>query len=175
MIKQDIIDIIRDVQDFPKPGIVFKDITPIFQNAEAWNFILDQFYKRYKNAGITKIVGVEARGFLLGPALASKLNAGFVPVRKPGKLPWDTYSETYDLEYGTDTIEIHKDALVPGDVVLIHDDLLATGGTIGAVIDLVNRFDIQIHETSFIIELSFLNGKQKITNKGVEAYSFITY
>lgn len=175
MVKQDIIDIVRDVKDFPKPGIVFKDITPIFQNPEAWNFVLDQFYEKYKDAGITKIVGVEARGFLLGPALASKLNAGFVPVRKQGKLPWDTYSETYDLEYGSDTIEIHKDALLPGDVVLIHDDLLATGGTIGAVINLVKKFDVQIHETSFIIELAFLNGNKKLTDKGVSSYSYITY
>lgn len=175
MVKQDIINLVRDVKDFPKQGIIFKDITPIFQNHEAWNFVLEQFYERYKNAGITKIVGVEARGFLLGPALASKLNAGFVPVRKPGKLPWHTYSETYDLEYGSDTIEMHKDALVPGDVVLIHDDLLATGGTIGAVIKLVNKFDIRIHEVSFIIELSFLKGNEKITNSGIESYSFISY
>lgn len=175
MVKQDVIDIIRDVKDFPKPGIIFKDITPIFQSPEAWNFVLNQFYERYKNAGITKIIGVEARGFLLGPALASKLNAGFVPVRKPGKLPWNTYSESYELEYGSDTIEMHKDALAPDDVVLIHDDLLATGGTIGAVVNLVNKFNVSIHEISFIIELSFLNGKQKIADKGIKSYSFISY
>lgn len=175
MNKEKIIKIIRDVKDFPKPGIIFKDITPICQDPEAWNYILDQFYNRYKDAGITKIVGIEARGFLLGPALALKLNAGFIPVRKPGKLPWDTYSESYALEYGEDTIEMHKDALSENDVVLIHDDLLATGGTVGAVINLVNRCNAKIHEVSFIIELSFLQGKLKLAEKNVSSYSFISY
>lgn len=175
MDKQKIMDVIRDVEDFPKPGIIFKDITPICQDPKAWNYVLDQFYERYKNAGITKIVGIEARGFLLGPALALKLNAGFIPVRKPGKLPWETYSESYALEYGEDTIEMHKDALQKDDVVLIHDDLLATGGTVGAVINLVNRFEAKIHEVSFIIELSFLSGKKKLAEKNVSSYSFISY
>lgn len=175
MDKEKIKRTIRDVKDFPKPGIVFKDITPVFQDPLAWNFVLNQFYERYKDAGITKIVGVEARGFLLGPALASKLNVGFVPVRKPGKLPYQTYSETYALEYGEDTIEMHTDALDAHDVVLIHDDLLATGGTVGAVVNLVNRFQAKIHEVSFIIELSFLQGKQKLAEKNVSSFSFISY
>ena len=126
-----------------------------------------------KNKGITKVVGIESRGFIFGGALAEKLGAGFVPIRKPGKLPAETISETYELEYGTDKIEIHKDALVPGDKVLLHDDLLATGGTMEAACKLVEKLGAQVTQISFLIDLTFLNGKEKLRN--YEIHSLIEY
>ncbi len=175
MDKEVVKSIIRDIPDFPKPGILFKDVTPLFQDAEAWSHVVDFFYEKFKDKGITKIVGVESRGFLLGPALALRLGVGFVPIRKPGKLPWKTYSESYDLEYGSETIEIHQDALSKDDVVIIHDDLLATGGTMGAAINLVNNFGATIEEVSFIVELNFLEGRKKLEEKSVDVYSYIQY
>ncbi len=175
MDKEGVKGIIRDVPDFPKKGILFKDVTPLFQDAEAWAHVVEVFYERFKGKGITKIVGVESRGFLLGPALALKLGVGFIPIRKPGKLPWKKYTESYDLEYGSETVEIHQDALDENDLVVIHDDLLATGGTMGAAINLVRKCNAKVFETSFIVELDFLKGREKLEQKDVDVYSYIHY
>ena len=153
---------IRDIKDFPKPGIVFKDITPLLSNHRVSKACLEQLLSLVGNQKIDKVVGVEARGFFFGNSLAQSLNAGFVPVRKPGKLPAVTISQTYDLEYGTDTLQIHKDAIKPGDRVLIHDDILATGGTAKAVCNLVERLGGVIVQCNFLIALDFLQGAQKI-------------
>ena len=171
---QEIKSTIRDVNDFPKPGIVFKDLTTLFKNKEAFHSTVDLFVEQYKNAGITKVVGIESRGYFLGPVIAYLLGASFVPVRKPGKLPSKTYSEAYDLEYGTDGIEIHSDAIDEHDVVLLHDDLLATGGTMEAAINLVKRFNPKSIEVSFIVELGFLKGRQKLM-ADTNVFSLIKY
>ena len=157
-----VISSIRDVPDFPKPGILFKDITTAMKDPEVLRFIVDDLYAYYKDKGITKVVGVESRGFVLGSILAYKLGAGFVLLRKPGKLPADTYREEYDLEYGKDALEIHKDAIDQGDVVLLHDDLLATGGSAAAALQLLNHFSVNSTMVSFLIELEFLNGRSKL-------------
>ena len=164
---------IRSVPDFPKKGIIFKDITTLLMQPEAFKITLDKFYSLAKDKGITKVVGIESRGFIFGGALAEKLNAGFVPVRKPGKLPAPVFQETYELEYGTDTIEIHQDALNKDDIVLLHDDLLATGGTAEAACRLIRKFDAKIVQVSFLIELVFLNGTSKL--KDYEVVSLIKY
>lgn len=165
---------IRDIPDFPKKGILFKDITTLLNNTEALNYTLNLLVEYYQNKGITKVCGIEARGFILGGALAKELNAGFVPIRKPGKLPYKTYSETYSLEYGTDSIEIHQDAINKNDVVLIHDDLLATGGTAEAAIKLIKKMGCKAIYLNFIIELDFLNGKNKFSND-TDIYTLIHY
>jgi len=165
---------IRTVPDFPKPGIQFKDITTALKSPEIFNFMVEELYSYYKDAGITKVVGVEARGFILGSALAYKLNAGFVPIRKPGKLPAETYSKSYSLEYGEDTLEIHKDALSENDVVLLHDDLLATGGTAAATIDLIQYFNVKNIRINFICELAFLNGREKFS-KEIDIFSLLKF
>jgi len=153
---------IRNIPDFPKPGIHFKDVSTSYQDGEIFSFIASEIFKHYKDAGITKVIGIESRGFILGSVLANKLNAGFIPIRKPGKLPAEIYSQSYELEYGFDTLEIHQDALMADDIVLIHDDLLATGGTIGAAIDLVRKFGISKIYVNFFVELDFLKGIDKI-------------
>ena len=158
----DLAEHIRSVPDFPKPGIDIKDITTLLRNGQAFRESVDVFARRYRDAGITAIVAAEARGFIFGGALAHELGVGFVPVRKKGKLPHTTLSATYDLEYGSDTVEIHEDALTAADCVVILDDLLATGGTIGAVTDLVVQLGSRIHEIAFLIELTFLNGREKL-------------
>ncbi len=155
-------DIIRDVPDFPKKGIVFKDITTLLQDAQSYQRMVDLIAHRYVGQRIDKVVGVEARGFIIGSALAYKLCAGIVLVRKPGKLPSETFSKTYALEYGTDTLEIHKDAIKPGEKILIADDLLATGGTMSAVVDMVTSMGGEIVECCFMAELDFLNGREKL-------------
>lgn len=155
---------IRNVPDFPKPGIMFKDITTAMKDAEVLHFIVDELYDYYKDKGITKVVGVESRGFVLGSILAYKLGAGFVLLRKPGKLPADTFRVEYDLEYGQDALEIHKDSIVEGDVVLLHDDLLATGGSASAALQLLDHFDLKSVYVSFLIELEFLNGRSKLND-----------
>ncbi|MGB6269599.1 MAG: adenine phosphoribosyltransferase [Olleya sp.] len=164
---------IRDVPDFPKPGILFKDITPLLQNYVALNSAANALIENLKKGSIDKVVGMESRGFIFGPMLADRLEAGFVPVRKPGKLPSKTLSETYDLEYATDTLEIHVDGISKGDRVLIHDDVLATGGTALAATKLVEKLGGNIVQCNFLIELSFLNGREKI--KPFEVKSLITY
>jgi adenine phosphoribosyltransferase len=152
----------RDVADFPKKGIIFKDITPLLQEGDSFREIIDRFGDRYRDKGIDVVVSVEARGFIIGPAIAYRLGAGVVPVRKKGKLPWHCYQASYNLEYGADTLEIHRDAIKPGEKVLIVDDLLATGGTVGAVINLVERLKGQIVEVAFLIELTALKGREQI-------------
>jgi len=156
---------IRDIIDFPKEGIVFKDITTLLNDKEHLNTLIEHLYLQYKDKGITKVVGLESRGFILGATLAYKLGASFVPVRKPGKLPAPTFSEKYSLEYGEDEVFIHQDALNREDVVLIHDDLLATGGTARAALNLINRFNVKNIFVNFIIELDFLEGRKVLDTK----------
>lgn len=149
-----LIDNLRCIPDFPQPGINFRDVTTLFKNTECLQIMVDELYEMYKDKGITKIVGIESRGFLLASALALKLNAGVVLCRKPGKLPAETIKESYGKEYGTDTIEIHTDAINENDVVLLHDDLLATGGTMKAALNLVNKFNPKKTYVNFIIEIT---------------------
>ena len=151
---------LREIPDFPIPGILFYDVTTLFKNAECLNEMLDSLYELYKDKGITKVVGIESRGFILGGALAAKLNAGFVMARKPGKLPAETIEETYAKESGTDCIQIHKDAISENDIVLLHDDLLATGGTMAAAYRLVEKCGAKKTYINFVIELEELNGRK---------------
>ncbi len=159
MSKERLIQSIRQVPDFPIPGILFYDVTTMFKDAECLRLLSDTMYDMYKDKGITKVVGIESRGFIMGPILATRLGTGFIPIRKPGKLPAETIQESYDKEYGQDTIEIHKDALDEGDVVLLHDDLLATGGTMLAACELVKKLKPKKVYVNFIIELKELGGK----------------
>lgn len=156
---------IRNIPDFPIPGIQFKDITPVLLDPKTFSEVIDSLAERYQDRGITKIVGVESRGFIFGAALAYKLGLGFVPVRKKGKLPAETLEETYQLEYGQATIEIHTDALDEKDSVLVLDDLLATGGTLGATCRLVEKLGAKIVEVATVIELTFLNGREKLGDR----------
>jgi len=165
---------IRDIPDFPKQGILFKDITTAMKDAEVLKFIADELYDYYKDKGITKVVGVESRGFVLGSILAYKLGAGFILLRKPGKLPAETFKVDYELEYGTDSLEIHKDAISEDDVVLLHDDLLATGGSANAALQLLKRFSTKSVYVSFLIELTFLNGMARL-NDAKEVHSLIKF
>lgn len=160
---------IRNVKDFPKQGIMFRDITTLLKNPEAFNYTLEQLLNFIKDKKINKVVGIESRGFIFGAVLANKLSCGFIPVRKPGKLPAEKVSINYSLEYGEDKLEIHKDAIQPGDKVLIHDDLLATGGTMNAVCQLIEKLGGEIVQVSFIIELSFLNGRNKLNKYDVRS------
>jgi len=174
MIKMDDLKaIIRDIPDFPKKGVIFKDITTLLKEGERFKEAIDEISDRYLNKRIDVVVSVEARGFIIGSAIAYKLRAGIVPIRKKGKLPWHTLRATYELEYGTDTLEIHQDAIKPGERVLIVDDLLATGGTAGAVVDLVERLEGKIIEIAFLIELTFLKGRKQI--KDYPVFSLIKY
>lgn len=150
---------IRSIKDFPKPGIMFRDITTILQNPEAMKLTEVELFNSIKDLKVDKVVGIESRGFIFGSILARRLNVGFIPIRKPGKLPFEKISETYALEYGTDTIEIHKDAILSGEKVIIHDDLLATGGTAKAACNLVEKLGGEVVQLSFIVELSFLSGR----------------
>lgn len=159
----------RIVPDFPKKGINFIDITTLLKDKIAFNEALEQLYSQVSQLQVDKVVAIEARGFIFGSLLAHKLNAGFVPVRKPGKLPAKKISETYSLEYGTDTLEIHKDAIKPGEKVLIHDDLLATGGTVDAVCKMVERLGGEVVGILFLVELSFLNGREKLSKYNVHS------
>ena len=153
---------LRTVPDFPKKGILFWDLTTLFKDPEAFRFTVDTIYELYRDKGITKVVSLEARGYILGSALAYRLGAGFIPVRKPGKLPAETYSETYMKEYGPDTLTIHQDALSDEDVVLLHDDLLATGGSAAAALKLIGRFSPRTVYANFIIELDELDGRKAL-------------
>lgn len=161
---QDLEKYIRDVPNFPKEGILFKDITTLLKDPIALKKAGEALYDFAKDLKVDKVIGIESRGFMYGLWLADKLNAGFVPVRKPGKLPAETISESYTLEYGTDKLEMHIDAIQKGEKVLIHDDLLATGGTAEAVCKLVEKAGGEIVQISFLIELTFLNGKEKLKN-----------
>lgn len=151
---------LREIPDFPKPGILFYDVTTLFKNAECLTMLIDELNEMYKDKGITKVVGIESRGFILGGALAARLGAGFVMARKPGKLPAEVIEETYEKEYGTDTIQLHKDAIDENDVVLLHDDLLATGGTMAATHRLVMKAGAKKTFINFVIELKGLKGRK---------------
>ncbi len=169
----DLKNAIRDIPDFPKDGILFKDITPLLQDGALFKQAVDAMAERFVDKKIEVVVGVEARGFVFASAIAYKLGAGVVIVRKPGKLPYKTYTATYELEYGTDSLEIHQDAIKPGQNVLIVDDLLATGGTVKATAELVKRFNAEICGIMFLIELAFLNGREKL--KDYDLTTLITF
>jgi adenine phosphoribosyltransferase len=164
---------IRSIPDFPKKGILFRDITPLLLEPSAFAGTIDLFWDRYRGRRVSKIVSIESRGFILGSVLAYRLGAGFVPVRKPHKLPAETIRESYTLEYGEDTLEMHKDAIVAGDTVVIVDDLLATGGTAVAASRLVERCGGTVMELAFLVELSFLEGRKKLEPRPV--FTLITY
>ncbi len=165
---------IRNIPDFPKEGIQFKDITTALKNPEVLQLMTDTLYDYYKNKGITKVVGVESRGFVIGSILAYKLNAGFILLRKPGKLPADTYRVDYELEYGVDGLEIHKDAINADDVILLHDDLLATGGSANASLQLLRKFGDNPIYVSFLIELLDLEGITRL-GEALDVYSLVQY
>ena len=166
---------IREIQDYPKEGISFKDITTLIKNKDALNYVIDSIVNEFKNKGITKVVGLEARGFIFGGAIASRLNAGFVPVRKRNKLPYKVLSETYELEYGEDKIEMHEDGLSTNDVVLIHDDLLATGGTAHAALRLVERCGVEKVYFSFVCDLEFIDTPSKRILNQYETHVLVKY
>ncbi|MFH1070140.1 MAG: adenine phosphoribosyltransferase [Candidatus Glassbacteria bacterium] len=164
---------IRDVPDFPKPGILFKDITTLIKRADLFAEVIDIFSAKYGRAKIDKVVGIEARGYLFASALAYRLGAGLVPVRKPGKLPAETVSVTYELEYGSDSVQMHKDALEPGERVLVVDDLLATGGTAEATCRLVEGRGAVITGVAFLVELDFLHGRRRLA--GYDVFSIVNF
>jgi adenine phosphoribosyltransferase len=164
---------IRNVPDFPKAGILFYDITTLLRDPEGYRMTVDMLSTPYEAQGIDAVVGIESRGFILGAAVAQRIGAGFIPIRKPGKLPAKAIKETYDLEYGKDALEIHEDAIEKGQRILIVDDVLATGGTAAAAVELVRKLGGELHGLAFLIELLFLNGKQKIAREQV--YSVLQY
>lgn len=166
---------IKSIPDYPKPGILFRDVTTLLEDPQAYAATIALIVDRYRDKGITKIVGTEARGFLFGAPVALALGVGFVPVRKPGKLPRETFSEAYELEYGTDQLELHKDAIRPGDVVLVVDDLLATGGTIEATVKLIRRAGGEVKDAAFVINLFDLSGESRLNALGVECYSLVNF
>ena len=166
---------IKSIPDYPKPGILFRDVTSLLEDPQAYAATIALFVERYRDQGITKVVGTEARGFLFGAPVALALGVGFVPVRKPGKLPRATFSESYELEYGTDALELHKDAIKPGDVVLVVDDLLATGGTIEATVKLIRRAGGEVKDAAFVINLFDLTGETRLKALGVNCYSLVNF
>jgi adenine phosphoribosyltransferase len=168
----DLYSYIRDVPDFPKPGILFKDLTTLWKAPEAFRFSIESLFNRYRDRHIAKVVGAESRGFIVGSPLAYLLGAGFVPVRKKGKLPYKQIEFTYQLEYGTDTLTMHEDAISRGENVLIVDDLLATGGTVKAMVELVKKLGGNVVEAAFLVELEFLGGRKAID---VPVYSLLRY
>lgn len=165
---------IREIPDFPKPGILFYDVTTLLKDPDGLRRVIDILSDRYRDQGIRKVLGIESRGFILGPAVAYNLGAGFVPVRKKGKLPAQTLSVTYDLEYGTDTLEIHRDGISPGERVLILDDLIATGGTAAAVVEMARQLEADLRGLAFLVELTFLDGRSKLP-ADVEVFSVLRY
>ena len=160
---------VRNITDFPKKGVNYKDITPLLLDPKAMNQAVDLFLKNLPHHNIDKVVGIESRGFFFATLLADKLKAGFIPVRKPGKLPHRTHAENYDLEYGSDTLEIHEDAIKEGEKILLHDDVLATGGTAAATCKLIERCGGEIVQCNFLVELEFLNGRAKLENYNVSS------
>ena len=164
---------VRDIPDFPKPGIMFRDITPLLAAPEAFEAVIDQFFQRYQDEAIDVVVAAEARGFIFAAPLALRLKAGFVPIRKPGKLPFDTHSFHYELEYGVDTLEMHIDGVARGQKVLVVDDLLATGGTADAACKLVELLGGYVSALAFVVELSFLNGRERL--QGRDVITLVTY
>ena len=169
----DLKKVIRDVPDFPKQGVIFKDITTLLKDKEAFKYTIDKMVERYRGEDISQIIGIESRGFIFGAALAYNLNTGFIPVRKPGKLPAETVTEQYQLEYGNDAVEMHKDALAPGEKVLIVDDLLATGGTALATARMVEQLGAKVVGFSFLIELESLRGREKL--KDYNMFSLVRF
>ncbi len=166
-------DHVRDIPDFPQPGVVFKDITPLLADVDAFRFAVDAIADHFAGSEVHKVLGVEARGFIIAAPVAYRFGAGFVPVRKAGKLPWEIEREEYELEYGAGLLEIHKDAVGPGENVLIVDDVLATGGTASASVSLVERLGATVLGLGFVIELAFLDGRDKL--KGHDAVSLLVY
>lgn len=166
---------IATIPDYPKPGILFRDITTLLENPQAFADSIQIIADRYRNCGITKVVGTEARGFLFGTPVALALGVGFVPVRKPGKLPRETLSESYELEYGDDKLEIHTDSIHESDKVLVIDDLLATGGTIGATVKLIRRLGGQVHDAAFVIELPVLGGGERLKSQDINCFSLVAF
>lgn len=164
---------IREIPDFPKKGILFYDVTTLLKDGEGFRKVIDIFADRYSGKRVDKVLGIESRGFILGPPLAYHLNAGFVPIRKKGKLPAETLSISYELEYGTDFLEVHRDAVSPGEQVLIVDDLIATGGTAAAAVEMIRGMQGEIIEMVFMVELEFLSGRNKLD--GVNIYSLLKY
>jgi len=164
---------IREIPDFPKKGILFRDITTLLKDEEAFGKVVDKLTAYYEDEGVEKVVGIESRGFIFGAPLAYTLGAGFIPVRKPGKLPSDIYEAKYELEYGTDTLTVHQDAITPGQRVLVVDDLLATGGTMAATLDLLKKLGAVVVGVVFLIELADLRGRDKLA--GYQVHSLITY
>ncbi len=165
--------LIREIPDYPKPGILFYDLTTLLQDPAGFHDLVDSLCTHYAGREVDVVVGVEARGFIFAPAIAYRMHAGFVPVRKPKKLPWKTASVSYSLEYGSDALEIHQDAIKPGQRVLISDDLLATGGTAAATVELVRKLGGEVIGAAFAVELTFLNGRGKLP--GVDVFSLIQY
>jgi adenine phosphoribosyltransferase len=168
-------DSIKTIPDYPKPGILFRDVTSLLENPLAYAASIELLVERYREAGVTKVVGTEARGFLFGAPVALALGVGFVPVRKPGKLPRATLSESYELEYGTDKLEIHTDAITAGDKVLVVDDLLATGGTIEATTKLIRRLGGEVNDAAFIINLPDLGGEARLNKLGIDCYCLVDF
>ncbi len=164
---------IRDIPDFPQKGILFKDITPLLQDADSFRETIDRLAMPFRDKQIDLVVGMESRGFIFGAPIAYQLGVGFVPVRKIGKLPYESIRVEYSLEYGTNVLEIHRDAVKPGDRVLVVDDLLATGGTVGATVDLIGRLGGEVVGVAFVVELTFLNGRDKLP--GHEVFSLLKY
>ena len=175
MIESKIKDVIRDIPDFPKPGIIFKDITPIMMNPELSEEIIQHLVNMFKDQKIDKIAGIESRGFLLGYPLAVRLGLPFIMIRKVGKLPYDKVSYSYDLEYGSATIEMHTDAVKPGERILIHDDLLATGGSAGAAAELIQQCGGEVAGFNFLVALSFLNGEEKLQQYSENITNLVRY
>ena len=173
--QQQLLNAIQTVPDYPVKGIMFRDVTSLLEDAEAFALTIELLANTYRNKGFTKVVGTEARGFLFGAPLALALNIGFIPVRKPGKLPRDTYAQAYQLEYGKDILEIHQDALTPADKVLIIDDLLATGGTIEATTKLIRRLGAQVQDAGFVISLPDLGGEKRLADINITPYSLLQY
>lgn len=173
MTSNDLKAAIRDVPDFPKPGIIFKDITPVLQQPALFKLAIDLFQSQLDGKGVTKVAAIDARGFLFGSVLCDRMGLGLVPIRKQGKLPYKTYSESYDLEYGSATLSIHQDAFLAGDRVVLIDDLLATGGTAAASAALIEKAGGTLVQIQFLIELAFLNGRAKLA--GYDVYAPITY
>ncbi len=171
----DIKPYIREIPDFPKKGINYKDITTLLKKPTVFSYVVDKLANRYFDKNIKKIIGIESRGFIFGSALAYKINAGFIPIRKPGKLPSNVINESYTLEYGNDKLEIHEDAIIQGEKVILIDDLIATGGTIIAAIKLLKKLRADIHEIAFLIELAELEGTKRIKALNIDYYSLSIY
>jgi adenine phosphoribosyltransferase len=171
----DLSALIRSIPDYPRPGILFRDITTLLKDAAGFRFAVDQIVSRYQGHGISKVAGIEARGFILGGAVAHGLGAGFVPIRKRGKLPWDTIAYDYELEYGTDRVELHADAVEPGERVLLVDDLIATGGTAEAAVELLTRIGGQVIEAVFVIELDDLEGRPRLERRGIPVFALLHF